>query len=55
MPKHYAFLAKPRTDADRIGRENFLTERGIYPIWYELPHNEAIVALLDGLQEQETY
>ena len=55
MPKHYAFLAKPRTDADRIGRENFLTDRGIYAIWYELPHNEAIAALLDGLHEQGTY
>ncbi len=54
MPKHYAFLAKPETDGDRIGRENFLTERGIYPIWYDLPHNEAIAALLDGLHEQGT-
>ena len=24
MPKHYAFLAKPHNDADRIARENFL-------------------------------
>ena len=55
MPKHYAFLAKPGTDVDRIGRENYLTERGIYPIWYDLPHNEAIAALLDGLHEQGTY
>ena len=55
MPKHYAFLAKPGTDADRIGRENFLTARGMYPIWYDLPHNEAIAALLDGLNEQGAY
>ena len=49
MPKHYAFLAKPDNDANRIEREGFLTERGIYPIWYDLPHDEAIMALLDGL------
>ena len=55
MPKHYAFLEKPKSDADRIGRENFLTDRGIYPIWYDLPHNEAIAALLDGLNEQGNY
>ena len=55
MPKHYAFLAKPRTDADRIGREHFLTERGIYPIWYDLPHDDSIAALLDGLHEQGTH
>ncbi len=49
MPRHYALLARPNSDADRIGREKFLTQRGIYPIWYELPHDEAILALLEGL------
>ena len=49
MPKHYAFLTKPGHDADRTAKESFLTERGIYPIWYDLPHDEAIMALLDGL------
>ena len=50
MPKHYAFLTKPDSDADRIARENFLAYRGIFPIWYDLPHDEAIMALLDGLR-----
>jgi hypothetical protein len=49
MPKHYGFLPQPHSDADRIDRENFLTQRGIYPIWYSLPHDEALIALLDGL------
>ena len=49
MPRHYAFLETPDSNSDRIARENFLTERRIFPIWYNLPHDEAIVALLDGL------
>lgn len=54
-PRHYAFLETPDGNTDRIARENFLTERGIFPIWYDLPHDEAIAALLDGLHEQGTY
>ena len=53
MPKHYAFLAKPDDSAARIDRENFLTDRGIFPIWYDLPHEDAIMALLDGLSMDE--
>ncbi|SRR6266404_195108 len=49
MPRHYGFLPQPHNDATRIDRENFLTQRGIYPIWYSLPHDEALIALLDGL------
>jgi hypothetical protein len=49
MPKHYCFLPLPDGDTIRIERENFLTKRGIYPIWYSLPHDESLVALLDGL------
>lgn len=49
MPKHYCFLRVPEPDARRIEREGFLTERGIYPIWYDSPHEEALTALLDGL------
>jgi len=49
MPKHYGLLPEPDSEAVRIDRENFLTQRGIYPIWYKLPHDEALVALLDGL------
>ncbi len=54
MPKHYALLTKPQDDNDQIAREHFLTERGIFPIWYDLPHDEAIMALLDGLDADET-
>jgi hypothetical protein len=49
MPKHYCFLPLPDGNATRIERENFLTQRGIYPIWYSLPHDESLMALLDGL------
>jgi hypothetical protein len=49
MPKHFCFLALPGDDATRIARENFLTRRGIYPIWYSSPHDESVTALLDGL------
>jgi type I restriction enzyme, S subunit len=49
MPKHYALLALPDTDDVRVDRENFLTERGIYPIWYDGGHDESITALLAGL------
>ena len=49
MPKHYAFLELPCSDEVRIDREHFLTERGIYPIWYDGPHDEALTALLAGL------
>ena len=48
MPKHFALLPLPVSDPARVGR-NFLTERGIYPIWYDAPHDESIRALLAGL------
>ena len=49
MPKHYCFLQTPDSDTTRIEREHFLTQRGIYPIWYPSPHDESHIALLDGL------
>lgn len=49
MPKHYAFLSLPNSDGVRVDRENFLTARGIYPIWYDGAHDESIRALLAGL------
>lgn len=51
MPKHYALLALPSSDEQRIDRENFLSERGIYPIWYGGAHDDSITALLAGLIE----
>lgn len=49
MPKHYAFLSLPDSSITRIDRENFLTERSIYPIWYDGAHDESIRSLLAGL------
>lgn len=51
MPKHFALLPTPETKTLRINREEFLTQKGIYPIWYELPHDDAIMALLEGLYD----
>lgn len=48
-PRHIAFL-KYSDDGTRVARENFLTERSIFPIWYECDsdncHDEKIEALL---------
>jgi hypothetical protein len=43
-------LPLPSTNADRVEREDSLSARGIYPIWYEGPHDECLLALLDGLR-----
>ena len=53
-PRHYAFLETPDSNTDRIAREHFLTARGIFPIWYVLPHDESIIALVDGLYPDGT-
>jgi hypothetical protein len=49
MPKHYTFLQCPPTERKRVERENWLTKRGIYPIWYPDDHDGAITCLLAGL------
>jgi hypothetical protein len=49
MPKYFALLPLPDSDPARVERENFLSARGIYPIWYDGPHDESLVALLAGL------
>ena len=54
MPRHYAFLAKPDQNSERVARENFLAARRIFPIWYDLPHDESIMALLEGLEVDRT-
>jgi hypothetical protein len=53
MPKHYALQALPESGEARVDRENFLTARGIYPIWYDGEHDEAIEALLAGLLDSD--
>ena len=52
MPKHYAFLQKPE-DANVLSREHFLTERDIFPIWYEGDHDECIQALFVGMLQNQ--
>jgi len=52
MPKHYAFLQMPEPEAKRLEREHFLTERDIFPIWYQDDHDKSIRALLVGLLRQ---
>lgn len=47
MISHYAFLKHPDGDIDK--RERFLTERSIFPIWYDDDHDKDIEALLLGL------
>ena len=54
IPKHYAFLQRPYNNEARLQRENILTQGGIFPIWYDPPHDEAIMALLDGLHVERT-
>jgi hypothetical protein len=48
MPRHYAFLQQPTRAEIRI-REHFLTERDIFPIWYEGDHDECIQTLFVGM------
>lgn len=50
MPKHYAFLRKLDDEAN-LAREHYLTERDIFPIWYEGDHNECIQALIVGMMK----
>jgi hypothetical protein len=56
--RHFAFLAKPETEATRREREAFLSDRHILPIWYgdygasqeqDFPHDEKIEALIVSL------
>ena len=54
MPKHFAFLMKPDDDTSRIEREIELTDCGIFPIWYDGDHDEALMALIEGLIDWES-
>lgn len=50
MPRHYAFLQRPKPKRI-VEREHFLTERNIFPIWYDGDHSTDVEALLVGLME----
>ncbi len=49
VPRHFAFMKYP-DEATRVAREHFLTERSIFPIWYECEtdncHDECVEALV---------
>ena len=51
MPRHYALLQRPKTAKKIVEREHFLTERNIFPIWYDGDHSTDVEALLVGLLE----
>jgi len=51
-PQHFTFLLKPMDETERVKQEHFLTERKIFPIWYESNHNLSIEALLAGLMRE---
>lgn len=50
LPKHYALLAEPSSDEERLERQRELAKCHIYPIWYPAgTHDESIEALLTKL------
>lgn len=51
MPRHYAILPRPKAQKTMVDREHFLTERNIFPIWYDGDHGTDVEALLVGLME----
>jgi hypothetical protein len=52
LPKHYAFLEEPDSEAVRIARQGELAACHIYPIWFpQKAHDESIEALLTKLQK----
>jgi hypothetical protein len=52
MPRHFAFLKSPSNSSARMKREEFLTRRRIFPIWYNGEHDESLWPLLAGLLDE---
>jgi len=50
MPRHFALLRRPAEEMF-AEREHFLTERNIFPIWYDGDDSRDVEALLVGLME----
>ena len=50
MPRHFALLQRPE-ESMFIAREHFLTERNIFPIWYDGDHSTDVEALLVALMD----
>ena len=52
VTRHYAFLALPKSDAEKVERRDQLVASNIYPIWYHAgTHDESIESLLLALLE----
>jgi len=49
IPQHYAILEAPVRN--RMQREKFLTERGIFPIWYPSGQHDYVEAILAQLKK----
>lgn len=49
MPMNFAFMPLLKDETRRVAREHFLTNRNIFPIWYDGDHDECIMALLVGM------
>jgi hypothetical protein len=50
MPRHFALLSSPGEE-NLVEREHFLTERNIFPIWYDGDHRTDVEALLVALMD----
>ena len=50
MPRHFALLSRPGEE-NLVEREHFLTERNIFPIWYDGDHSTDVEALLVALMD----
>jgi hypothetical protein len=48
-PRNYAFMKRPSDSTTQLAREHFLSERKIFPVWYDGDHDESVEALLVGL------
>jgi hypothetical protein len=48
-PRNYAFMKRPNDGVTQLAREHFLSERKIFPVWYDGDHDESIEALLVGI------
>lgn len=51
-PRNYAFLKRPKNSRAQVNREHFLSERKIFPIWYDGDHDEENESLLFGLMRE---
>jgi hypothetical protein len=49
IPRYFAFLKSPKDEQERIDREHFLTDKNIFPVWYNDDHDECIEALFVGI------